>query len=669
MARVLLDSPLPQLDQLFDYRVPDRLVDRVRRGMRVRVPLRTGGRIADGWVVELTHRSEYGGRLSEVEDVVGEVPLLTEDVWRLARVAADRAAGNASDILRLAIPSRYVRVERTWLQRRDEDGDGDGREPGAGGRSAGPGVVGHGAGPSSAPPTAGAAAPDLAAGIVAGARMALMADPRPLRLASGTWVGAWAFALAEAARIALDADRSTLIAVPDHRDQEQLQAALEAVIDPDRVLRTDARQSGGERYRAFLDAMRDRAHVIIGNRSTVYAPAARLGLIAIFDDGDPLHAEPLAPGVHARDAALIRQEQSGAALLFVGHTRSVDVARLVGIGWVREVEQARIQRPRVVLTEQQQTPEPGSARIPSVAWRQAQQAILEGPVLVQVARPGHTPMLVCDRCREPARCPACAGPLVLPTADAPPSCALCGTSAAGRSCPICESTKLRAATVGATRTAEELGRAFPRARVVLADGERQVLRVGDEPALVVATRGAEPIADGGYRAVLLLDGDRMLLRESLRVAEDCLRWWSNAAALAAPGAPVSLVGVGGALGTALATWRQREWAVDELAARREVGFPPAVRMASVVAASERLAGAVEATRRAVPSVEVLGPTPVDGGLERVVLRFDYGAGPTVAATLKAEAIRTATERRRPVAGRGPGRAAVLRVRFDDPDLP
>ena len=60
--------------------------------------------------------------------------------------------------------------------------------------------------------------------------------------------------------------------------------------------------------------------------------------------------------------------------------------------------------------------------------------------------------------------------------------------------------------------------------------------------------------------MLLLDGERMLLRESLRVAEDCLRWWSNAAALAAPGAPVFLVGVGGALATALATWKQPEWA-------------------------------------------------------------------------------------------------------------
>ncbi|MGH3706021.1 MAG: primosomal protein N', partial [Agromyces sp.] len=114
VARVLVDSPLPQLDQLFDYAVPERLRDAAVAGVRVRVPLRSGGRIANGWLVEIASSSEFEGRLSELEDVVSEVPLLTPEVWALARAAADRAAGNAGDILRVAIPSRYVRAERAW---------------------------------------------------------------------------------------------------------------------------------------------------------------------------------------------------------------------------------------------------------------------------------------------------------------------------------------------------------------------------------------------------------------------------------------------------------------------------------------------------------------------------------------------------------------------------
>jgi primosomal protein N' (replication factor Y) len=646
VARVLVDSPLPQLDQLLDYRVPQRLAASVVPGVRIRVPLRSGGRIAQAWVVELAEQSEFRGELSEVEGVVGDVPLLTPELWRLARAAADRAAGNASDILRLAIPGRYVRAEKAWLA-----APGD------------PGPL-----PEKPAPLTQYEPGRVERGLAAGERMALLADARPIRLESGTWVGAWAATLAAAAAQVLAHDRSAVIAVPDYRDQEQLEAALADVVDPRRVLRTDARQSGQERYRAFLDATGDAAHVVIGNRSTVYAPAARLGLIAVYDDGDPLHAEPLAPGVHARDAALVRQEQSGAALVFLGHSRSVEVQRLVGLGWVHEVPLRRGARPRIVLTEQQPAAGSGGARIPSTAWRDAQEAIGHGPVLVQVARPGHTPMLVCDRCREPARCTACGGSIVVPRAGGGPACTLCGTSAAGWTCPVCEATALRAAVVGASRTAEELGRAFPRSRVVVSDGERPLLRVGADPQLVVATRGAEPMAEGGYRAVLLLDGERMLLRESLRVAEDCLRWWSDAAALAAPGAPVHLVGVGGALGTSLATWSQPGWAAGELETRRALRFPPAVRMASVISSPDHLSRALERIRP-IAGVDVLGPVPIDDGLERAIVRFGFAAGAEVAAALKAEAIRAATERRRPVAGRRPGRPPTLRVRMDDPDLP
>ena len=647
VARVLIDSPLPQLDQLFDYAVPTRLADAAKAGVRVKMPLRTGGRIADGWIVELADTSEYQGTLSELEDVVSDVALLRPEVWALARVAADRAAGNASDVLRLAVPGRYVRVERSWLAAEPD-----------------PGPL-----PTGLPAIPGAKPGRLEAGIADGERMTLAADPRPVRLPTGEWVGAWAATLAQAAAHALAADRSALLVVPDYRDQAQLEAALAASVDPRRVLRADARQSGGDRYRAFLEATRADARIIVGNRSTVYSPAARLGLIAIWDDGDPLLAEPLAPGVHARDAALIRQEQSGAALLLVGHTRSVEVQRLVEIGWVHEVAPSKHVRPRVIPTEQQANPDPGSARIPTIAWRQAQDAVREGPVLVQVARPGNAPLLACDRCREPARCAACGGGLAVPREGGTARCVLCGTSASGWRCPVCDGTKLRAVTIGASRTADELGRAFPNTRVILSDGERPVLRVGAEPALVVATRGAEPVAEGGYRAVLLLDGERMLLRESLRVAEDCLRWWSNASALAAPGSPVFLVGVAGAIATALSTWRQADWADRELDARRTLRFPPAVRVASVTAAHAAVARAVE-TVRDLDGVDVLGPAPADEeGLERAIVRFDYAAGARVARELRAELIRVATERRRPVAGRPVRRPPVLRVRFDDPDVP
>lgn len=226
------------------------------------------------------------------------------------------------------------------------------------------------------------------------------------------------------------------------------------------------------------------------------------------------------------------------------------------------------------------------------------------------------------------------------------------------------------ASSGSERTADELGRAFAGTRVIVSDGDHPVTHVDANPALVVATRGAEPIAAGGYGAVILLDGDKMLLAEDLRIAESCLRWWSNAAALAAPGAPVHLVGVSGAVARALATWTQPTYARAELADRAPLRMPPVVRVAALEGDRGGVDAALSALREAVPSLAkdaVLGPVPHDSGV-RALVRFDYSTGAAVTASLRASVIAGAMKARKPVKGRSVRPANTLRVRVDVPDL-
>jgi primosomal protein N' (replication factor Y) len=226
------------------------------------------------------------------------------------------------------------------------------------------------------------------------------------------------------------------------------------------------------------------------------------------------------------------------------------------------------------------------------------------------------------------------------------------------------------ASSGSERTADELGRAFPGVRVIVADGEHPVTHVDARPALVVATRGAEPLASGGYRAVILLDGDRMLLADDLRIGESCLRWWSNAAALAAPGAPVHLVGVAGPVARALATWTQPAYARAELADRAPLRMPPTVRVAAVDGARAAVEAALAALHEAVPELDrdaVLGPLPREEGV-RALVRFDYALGARVADSLRASVVAHAITGRRPAKGRPAGPRNTLKVRVDVPDL-
>ncbi|RFA21296.1 primosomal protein N' [Subtercola boreus] len=692
VARVMLESPLPQLDRLFDYRIPPHLAEDARPGVRVKVPLRTAGRVSRGYIVEVTNHADYVGTLSDIEEVVSPVPVLAPEVWQLARRVATRAAGNASDVVRIAVPPRQVRVEKAWAARQAAARDAAASQPGAGevakSQTAAPSAIrdhadaaagdpDEPAGPGGAPAVRGYGEGVVERAIAGRARLAITAVPTVRQVPGGSWVGAWAETMAAMAAGTLRLGRSAILVVPDYRDQQQLETALQgAGVPADLLSPLDAHQTNPERYGHFLECLEEHPRVIYGTRSAIFAPAHELGLIAVWDDGDPLHNEPLSPYVSTRDAALVRQELSGAALAFVAHSRSSEVERLVELGFLADVEQSPRFLPNVVPTSAQVSNDrfAQSARIPSAAWNAVRTALESGPVLVQVARPGYAPVLACASCNSPAHCLVCDGPLRTTTKNSPPSCAWCGAIAAQWQCRHCEGTTFRLIGQGSTRTAEDLGRAFPATRIVISDGTRSLGDVSAEPALVIATRGAEPVAAGGYRAVLLLDGERMLARESLTVAEDCLRWWSNAIALAAPRAPAIIVGVGGELARTLVTWQQNRFARSELADRRRLRFPPAVRVATVRGTAEAVAAAVQQLHDSVQGedsakIDVLGPVPDGDEFVRSIVRFDYAVGVAVAATLRAAVIKNATSRRKipgkPATYRSP---PTLRVRFDDLEI-
>lgn len=657
IVRVLIDSPLPQLDRLFDYTVPDALEGTVQPGVRLRVPLRTVGRIVDAYAIEVADNTDVDRPLSEIDSVVSSAQVVPPFLYTLARKVADRAGGAANDILRLAVPKRQVRVEKQWLTA---------PEPVA--ETVADDAVSYAN-------TLLDDFPGLADAVSARERIALSAIAHPVSTQSGDTVGAWAMLVAAMAAARLAQGESTIVVVPDYRDQDAVLAALDDFVNEDAVARVDARQTGPDRYRNYLRTLGAAPVIVVGNRSAVYSPVDA-SLIVMWDDGDSLLEEPLAPYVHSRDAALVRQELTGCGLVFAGHTRTSDVERLIGIGYVREISAARVYAPRTILSSPNDHEAPG-IRIPSSAYRTVREALATGPVLVQVSRPGYAPVLVCAQCRTPSKCAHCSGPLHAKARGAAPQCRWCGRTAHGWKCPQCQSVNVRLASSGSERTADDLGRAFPGARIIVSDGEHAVTTVAETPVLVVATRGAEPIAAGGYHAVLLLDGDRMLMSDDLRVSESCLRWWSNAAALAAPGAPVLLVGVAGEVARAFATWTHAAFAQSELAERAPLRMPPTSRVAMLEGDHESLRTALTKLREDVPNLArdaVLGPLPLDGNgdeLARALIRYDYALGQRVVASLRASVIAAAVAGRRSTRTR-PNRPprATLKLHTDvaDPQL-
>jgi primosomal protein N' (replication factor Y) len=616
VARVAVDTGLAHLDRPFDYAVPEGVAQDAQPGVRVRV--RFAGRLVDGWLLERAEQTEHAGRLAPLAHVVSGERVLTPEVAALARAVADRTAGTLPDVLRLALPPRHARVEA-------EPSRGPAPRPSA---------------PEPGPWTRYPAGPGLLTALAAG---------RPVRAVWSALPGPeWPREVALAVRACASGGRGSVVVVPDARDLQRVAAALAEQGVPAASLSADL--GPAERYRRWLAVLRGDVPVAVGTRATAFAPVRDLGLVVVWDDGDDLHAEPRAPYPHVREVLALRAHLASAALLVAGHARTAEAQLLVETGWARVVEAersvVRACAPVVDGSSDDQLgrdPQAQAARLPAAAFDAARRALADGaPVLVQVPRRGYLPSLSCARDRTPARCPVCAGPLSAASSDAVVGCRWCGHLAADWRCPVCEGTRLRSSVVGARRTAEELGRAFPGTPVRTSGRDEVLPTVPGTAALVVSTPGAEPVAEGGYGAVLLLDGWAALGRADLRAGEEALRRWFAAAALARPGGRV-VVGADRALAPvqALVRWDPGGAAARELAERTDLGFPPAVRMASVTgspaAVAEFVAALPEPARR-----DALGPVPVAEGTERLLLRAPRAAGGQLAAALKAaQAVRSA----------------------------
>jgi primosomal protein N' (replication factor Y) len=643
VARVSVDVPLPHLDRPFDYLVAAADDEAAQPGVRVKV--RFAGQLVSGFLLERAESSPHGGTLAYLDKVVSAERVLDPEVARLARAVADRYAGNLSDVLRLAIPPRHARVEAqttadpvrpasTVEQTSDADSTGDqgltATEGGGTGRGWGVYPAGD-------------------------AYLRALGEGRVARAVWSALPGEdWAARIAEAAAACVRAGRGVVVVVADARDLERLDRALSVTLGAGRHVALNAAAGPAERYRRFLAASRHRVPVVVGTRAAMFAPVASLGLVVIWDDGDDLHAEPRAPYPHARQVLLTRARLADCSVLVGGFARTGEGQLLLETGWAKEIVADRVtlrsRMPAISPTgdDPQLARDPGAAtaRLPSLAWQAARKALKDGaPVLVQVPRRGYLPSVACAECRTPARCRHCAGPLGLAGARDAPTCHWCARAAADYACPACGGRRLRASVTGARRTAEELGRAFPDVPIRISGRDEILDTVPGEPAVVVATPGAEPVAEGGFGAVLLLDTWALLSRSDLRAAEETMRRWLAAAALARPhgrGGQVVVVADGSlAPVQALLRWDPGWFAARELTERRELSFPPASRMASLTGRPEAIADLLD-TIRLPDGAEVLGPVPAQDEQERMLLRVSRSQQADLAHALhEAAAVRSA----------------------------
>jgi primosomal protein N' (replication factor Y) len=611
-ARVVFQSPLPALDREFDYLVPSAVAQDIAVGCRVKVPF--AGQQKEGLVVALSSEPSYSGKLSAISEVVSSIPVLQPHVYSVLKMVATRQCCSVGELLDSAVPKRSVRIEKNF------DFQASGIEP---------------------------------KGI--GVRTAKLIRPV---FDSKSGRPNFTNKLAELASESIAAGRSAIICVPDFRDLKVIQQALLSMIPVDQITVVDSSEVGSKRYEQFLAQLSGKTQVVLGTRSVIYSPVSATATLIVWDDGDQSHQDQQAPYLTTREIALIRQSLFDCELHFVSHARSTEVQRLVEIGYLSE-EAIENWRPKVSISD--------GKGLDGAAFKAIKNGLESGPVLFQVAAPGKAQSLYCSSCNERSRCKHCNGPLWL-NAKGQVVCRWCGQFNLDFACQLCGDKKLRQGSAGATRWVEQLGKSFPGVVVREVQAGEEIVSVSGKPAIVVATAGIEPAAEGGYAAVVFVDCVAQLARDSLRAPEDALRAWLNALAFMRADGHAVAVGVSDEVSRALSLGEVVQTVSTILAEREELGFPPARRILSATGSLETV-NSLATQLRGISGTSVLGIATAKSNTDaidhRLLVSFTYSSGNTVATevkkflfTLSSKSNRTSSKSGRAI--------RPLTIKFDDP---
>jgi primosomal protein N' (replication factor Y) len=566
---VCVDLPRLELDRPFTYLAPDG----VGIGQLVSVPFH--GRTVKGWVLGDT--DDVPRRVLPVRRVLSRVGLFDERLLSLYRWMAERYVAPLAAVIGRAHPPRVA-------------GEEGRRTPG------GPAPV----------PARGSRGRLLTAyeggdGLLASCRDgdgAFVVRPLPDDEAA---------ACVEAVSACLEGGRDAIVVVPE-ADPLPYTARAVAEAFPGAALLF----VGGdprERYRAWLDVLAGGYRVVVGTRPAVFAPVRRLGLLWVNREAHPGHREERAPYHHVREVALARTRLDAAACVLSAHSPSAEAVaeseagRAIVVRAPREREREAAPLVEVVRpAEEDRSP------------RLAQALKGAGGAFLLVSRRGYGMARMCRACGEPARCPACGGPVVLRRGQ--PRCAVCGAEAA---CQNCGGRAFGVERGGTERIQEWAARSTALPVVRVEEGD-QAVAPGRERVVVGTAAGVKDFGPLRVDLVGVLDPDRARRRAGLHAAEQALATWMEAAGWAGPRAGVGRVVVhtrdpGDPAIQALVRWDPWHFHRSERQRREEAGFPPGHPVFRVMG-GERLPGALEG----LEPVTLLVSRPEDETVCLVALR-------------------------------------------------
>jgi primosomal protein N' (replication factor Y) len=280
-----------------------------------------------------------------------------------------------------------------------------------------------------------------------------------------------------AAEEALARGRSTILLVPEIALVPALARSVERRFG-DHLAILHSGMGTGERHQEWERVRRGEAKVVLGPRSALFAPVADLGLLVVDEEQDTSYKQELSPRYNARDLALVRARDAGAAALLVSATPSLESrwnaerGKLELLTLTERAGQGTLPEGILVdLREEGVSRRPGEIHFSERLRFEIRQALADGDQVILLRnRRGYSPVLLCRACGEDMRCPDCGLPRTYHRRDRRLVCHYCGSMLpVPKVCPNCKEEALEAIGAGTERVEEDFRELFPEVTVDVLD--------------------------------------------------------------------------------------------------------------------------------------------------------------------------------------------------------
>jgi primosomal protein N' (replication factor Y) len=607
IASVLVDTPVSSLEGIYDYLVPEIFDESAVTGTKVLVEFGSGK--AEGLVVGRKDKSDQTQKLKPILDLTSPSGMVSETVISHIEMVRNRFGGSFWTVLNSAVPSRVAKEEKliNSAASTNESSSFD--------------------------------SPELRE-LIGRADFGQLLSKQRLKWGINFPIATdpnWF--LLEIVKLRAQVSQILLI-VPDEKDISTLSAVL-ANHFGDQIIELGSHLSKSFRYRNFLKTRYMTPKVIISTRSGVFAPLEKNATVIVLSDLDSSHYELHSPGWNTRDVTLLRDHFT--SLIFISPSHSLEIARLIEIGWLEKKLYKQKNTQRFLTNEN------GNSYVSSI-----KKGISNGNVLVSVSEKGYANLFLCSKCRNTANC-ECGGKLQIDGSKKIPKCYLCQTEYKNWKCSFCADNRPFVIAKGIERTAEEIGRAIPKIAILVSSGNKQISSVPSGRHIVVSTAGSEP--NGVYSSIVMLDGEKIFNRPSLRAEELAKFHWFSLLSKASNSAEIFLSlpnhhpSVQCLLrGDSLAN------AASELSSRDKAKLPPFYRVAVVVGDKPEISKFAENLRND-KTYEITGPITIDSYQSKLLIRVKLAEG-SLLVDLLDDVIKVQALKRR----------KIFSIRFDPFDL-